>query len=101
MTEEAVGSRYYMHPELEDGRITVIKPYHDLYSLGKVIYWIFLNRRMFAREKFLEEGWNLAVFEKFENHFDVRPEMEHINAILKRLITRDKRKTFNSINEVI
>jgi serine/threonine protein kinase len=48
-TLEAVGARYYMAPELADGRIAEVKPAADVYSLGKVLYWL-LAGRIFDRE---------------------------------------------------
>lgn len=48
-TEEQVGSRFYIAPECEDGRTDEIGPATDMYSLGKVIYYLFSNGRIFAR----------------------------------------------------
>jgi serine/threonine protein kinase len=48
-TVEAVGARYYMAPELADGRAEDIKPAADVYSLGKVLYWL-LSGKIFDRE---------------------------------------------------
>lgn len=49
-TDEAVGSRWYMAPELEDGRLEDVTPRADVYSLGKILYWL-ITGRIFAREK--------------------------------------------------
>jgi serine/threonine protein kinase len=48
-TVEAVGARFYMAPELADGRADDIKPASDVYSLGKVLYWL-LSGSVFDRE---------------------------------------------------
>ncbi len=48
---EAVGSRYYMAPELEDGAQPNITPAADVYSLGKLLYYLLSGGRVFAREK--------------------------------------------------
>jgi serine/threonine protein kinase len=50
-TEEAVGSRFYCAPELRDGRLRpgVPEKAADVYSLGKVLYWM-LTGEIFDRE---------------------------------------------------
>lgn len=58
-TEEAVGPRWYMAPELEDGRTEHITPRCDVYSLGKVLYWM-LAGRIFSREKHRDPQYYLA-----------------------------------------
>lgn len=57
--EEAVGPRFFMAPELEDGRADVIAPSADVYSLGKLLYWM-LTGRIFSREKLRDDRWNLT-----------------------------------------
>lgn len=60
LTDEAVGSRFYMAPELEDGRADSVTPRVDVYSLGKILYWLFAGR-LFTREgKHREDEWNLT-----------------------------------------
>ena len=49
-TSEAVGARHYIAPELEDGRSVDPKPSSDVYSLGKLLYYI-LSGRSFSREQ--------------------------------------------------
>lgn len=48
--EEAVGARGYMAPECEGGRQEAVLPSSDVYSLGKILYWIMAGRS-FARER--------------------------------------------------
>jgi len=50
LTEEAVGSRYFTAPELEDGRAGEITPRADVYSMGKILYWL-MTGKVFSREK--------------------------------------------------
>ena len=38
--DEAVGSRYFMAPEFEDGKIEDVTANADVYSLGKLLYWL-------------------------------------------------------------
>ncbi len=106
LSQEAVGSMNYMHPELEDGIVQEVKPYHDLYSLGKVIYWIFSEGIIFSREKHREEGYDLCRFALSRDesgkatHYLMRIFEEHINRLLDGLITLDVSKRMNSINSV-
>lgn len=51
-TAEAVGSRYYMAPELQAGRNLDVDVRADIYSLGKVLYFLLSGGRMFPREEF-------------------------------------------------
>jgi serine/threonine protein kinase len=50
-TMEQVGSRFYMAPEMEAGRSTVVTATIDSYSLGKVLYFMLTGRHV-AREDF-------------------------------------------------
>lgn len=59
-TTEAVGARLYMAPELEDGRYEDAKPSADIYSLGKILYWLVSNKRQFSREKHRSERFDLT-----------------------------------------
>src|SRR5262249_46015552 len=43
-TSEAVGARKYMPPEWREGRIDNPLPTGDIYSLGKILYWMFQGR---------------------------------------------------------
>jgi len=43
-TSEAVGARKYMPPEWREGRTEEPRPTGDIYSLGKILYWIFQGR---------------------------------------------------------
>ena len=43
-TSEAVGARKYMPPEWREGRTENPLPTGDIYSLGKILYWLFKER---------------------------------------------------------
>jgi serine/threonine protein kinase len=47
---EAIGARYYMAPEAEAGRDDDADARTDIYSLGKILYWL-LNQSILPREK--------------------------------------------------
>jgi serine/threonine protein kinase len=93
LTEEAVGPFRYMAPELEDGRTDSVKPSADVYSLGKLLYWM-LSGRTFAREKHREESFNLAK--------NTRGSEYHlINQFLDKMITADPAGRFSTGREVL
>lgn len=50
-TDEAVGPRYFMAPELEDGRNPDVDARADVYSLGKLLYYLLSGGRVYSREK--------------------------------------------------
>ena len=50
-TIEQIGSRYYIPPELENGRTDTISKKSDSYTLGKILYFL-LTGKIFAREKY-------------------------------------------------
>ncbi len=52
-TMEQVGSRFYMAPEMERGRLTEVTSAVDSYSLGKVLYFMLTGRHI-AREAFAD-----------------------------------------------
>src|SRR5262249_44167880 len=59
LSAEAVGSRWYLALELEDGFAQDISPRADVYSLGKILYWI-LAGRAFSREKHRDTEFDLT-----------------------------------------
>jgi len=59
-TSEAVGPRFYMAPELEDGKNLDVSPSSDVYSLGKILYFILSKGKIFSREKYNQPKFNLS-----------------------------------------
>lgn len=57
--DEAVGARWFMAPELASGRAHDVRPACDVYSLGKLLYWM-LAGRVFDRERHREPEWQLS-----------------------------------------
>lgn len=55
---EAVGPRYYMAPELESGRDDDVDIRADVYSLGKIFYWL-LTGVALPRERLRERRYAL------------------------------------------
>ena len=88
ITEEAVGPYFYMAPELENGRLEDIIPSSDVYSLGKILYWLISNGKIFSREVHREEEYNLSKL------FKDLPEFHLINEYLDKMIVADPSKRF-------
>lgn len=81
-TIEAVGARYYMAPELADGRAEDVKPASDVYSLGKILYW-FLTGEVFDREDYRRKDRLLT------NHF-TDDSILQVHQLLDVMITYDR-----------
>lgn len=77
---EAVGARLFMAPELEDGRYEDAKPVADIYSLGKILYWLASNKVIFNREKHQDERYDLT-------RRDKTPAMAFVYHLLNGTIT--------------
>lgn len=92
-TDEAVGPFRYMAPELEDGRIDQVAPATDVYSLGKLLYWLFTGRS-FAREKHREPGNDLT-------RDEVDPFLHFVYALLDRMIVADPASRFPDAGAVL
>ena len=59
-SSEVVGSRFYMAPELEDGRQPDVGFEADVYSLGKMLYYVLSGGKVFSREKHSNRNWRLS-----------------------------------------
>jgi len=59
-TDEAVGPRFYMAPELEHGRNLDVDSSADIYSLGKILYWLLSGGVHLPRERYHEPLYRLA-----------------------------------------
>lgn len=81
VTMEQVGSRYYIPPELEDGRADEVSVASDIYSAGKVVYYL-MTGAMFARERHREEQYDLTL--RLSD-----PYFESVSRILDQTITVD------------
>lgn len=93
LTDEAVGSRYYMAPELEEGKTDKIMPYSDVYSLGKIFYWL-LTGNMFARENHHTTKYDLAITNPCRESY-------LINEFLDKMIVYEPKKRFKDGSAVL
>ncbi|HET6232517.1 MAG TPA: serine/threonine-protein kinase [Longimicrobiaceae bacterium] len=90
--DEAVGARLFIAPELADGRAEDVRPWSDVYSLGKVLYWMLNGGRVFDREQHRTPRWNLL--EKHKRNL-----YEHINRLLDKMITVEPSERFRTAEE--
>jgi serine/threonine protein kinase len=94
LTAEAVGPRYYIAPELEDGRADEVDKKCDVYSLGKLLYWLLSGGRVFSREQHRDPKYDLVVVRN-------DPALEHVNRLLDRMIVHDREKRLADAAEVV
>ncbi len=52
LTDEPLGSRSFAAPELEAGAAGPVGPKSDVYSLGKLLYWLVTGGKIFPRESY-------------------------------------------------
>ena len=100
-TAEAVGPRLFMAPELEDGRVENVTAACDVYSLGKVLYWLVSGGRMFSREKHRQPEWdlkgnNVGTVLGWNNIY-----FEHINRLLDLMIVADPSQRRSAANILV
>jgi serine/threonine protein kinase len=91
---EAVGARWYMAPELEDGINLEVHTEADIYSLGKILYWLLSGGKIFSREKHRISQYDLTLDRKDAGIFFVYD-------LLDGMIEADlARRRFKEANEV-
>jgi serine/threonine protein kinase len=82
LDDEAVGPIQFMAPELEAGGKLDISPAADVYSLGKVIYYMLSGGVVLPRERLHEEG--------FGKIFNGGEQYTLLQALLSRMICAPK-----------
>ncbi len=101
LTEEAVGPRLFIAPELEDGRFSEISSKSDIYSLGKILYWLLSGGKVFSREKHRLAEWDLKG-KNFDSPLGWNNiYMEHVNRLLDLMIVDDPEKRREAKNILI
>jgi serine/threonine-protein kinase len=90
LSSEAIGARHFIAPELEDGRVDDPRPSSDVYSLGKLLYYILGNHRSFARERHRDTAYDLRTpdadirlffaYELLDKTVDTNPVARYQNA---------------------
>ena len=92
-TSEAMGPRYYMAPELEDGRDPHPKPSSDCYSLGKLLYFMIAGR-IFARERHKDASYELR-------QPDSDPYLNFVYEILDRTIATSPADRYQDAGQLL
>lgn len=101
LTGEAVGPRDFIAPELEGGRASEVTSKCDIYSLGKLLYWLMSGGKTLPRERFREERYDLKGRDD-----DTWPVpgwrdiyMEHVNRLLDLMVQQspDERRSVSNI----
>lgn len=93
MLDEAMGSFRFMAPEMEDGQTDLIGMTTDIYSLGKIAYWLFAGR-IYNREKHRDPSFDLAKEGKDSwRHY--------LNDFLDKTTNHDPKKRIQQTAEVI
>jgi hypothetical protein len=59
-TVEGFGNRAFAAPECEPGSMDAARPASDVYSLGKVLYWMTTGGGLMVREQFNEDNLTIA-----------------------------------------
>ena len=90
---EAVGPRHFIAPEMEAGRRYLGEPSDrtDVYSLGKVLYWLLSGRRLIDREEHRAPGNNLVQMLDGQR-------WEHVNMLLDKMLVREPEGVFTVKN---
>lgn len=96
LTDEAVGARRYTAPELEDGRAAVIGPQVDVYSLGKILYWLMAGK-VFDREKHRASDWNLTGELVDAPDYKIA-DLAFVNELLDKSVTQEPGMRFSDAN---
>jgi len=101
---EAVGPRNFIAPELEDGFVERPQPQSDVYSLGKLLYWILSDKRIFAREKHRAPEFDLTA--RFRVPFSLPYYL--VNDVLDTMIDADPSRrlaagnlVYNAVEDLI
>jgi serine/threonine protein kinase len=91
---EPVGARWCMAPELEDGINLDVGKDADVYSLGKILYWLLSGGKIFSREKHRTSQYNLTRDRKDAGIFFVYDLLEGM------IEAEPARRAFRDANEV-
>ena len=91
---EKVGPRDFVAPELEFGRVEDVRPSADVYSLGKLLYWMISRGNIFPRERFRDREYNLRELLRDDR-------MEHLNRFLDYLVIEDPADRYQDAGMVL
>jgi serine/threonine protein kinase len=84
---EKVGPRFYIAPELRDGRLEEVTPASDVYSLGKLLHWM-LSGAEYDRENHRDPRHN--IIERRRDKI-----FEHVHGFLDGAITLEAQARYS------
>ncbi|MGD0307120.1 MAG: serine/threonine-protein kinase [Candidatus Acidiferrales bacterium] len=90
VSDEGVGSRNYIAPEMESGQHNLggASDRTDVYSLGKVIYWMLSGGRVFSREEHRSYSLSASLQDQ---------EMEYVHDLLDQMIVKEPTKRLRMV----
>jgi serine/threonine protein kinase len=89
---ERPGPAMFMAPELEDGGQLDVGPEADVYSLGKVIFFMLSGGMILPREKLRDSPYREVL---------AAPGLARLNSVLASMICEDRTARMKTMNEVI
>lgn len=85
LSDEGVGSKNFISPEMESGGTGEVSEAIDVYSLAKVLYWMVSGGKIFARENHRAGANNLALSIE-------RQRFEHVHMFLDKFLQSEPHK---------
>ena len=93
-TMEVAAPRWFGAPESRDGRLEDVTPAGDVYSLGKLLHWMF-SHQIFDRENHRADRYMLG------RGLPDRREFELVHELLDRMIVEEPLKRYPSATVVV
>lgn len=94
VTGDVMGPRWFTAPELELGNANEVLSMSDVYSLGKLLYWLLSEGRRLPREMHRDPGFDLVRTRR-------NPYLEHINRLLDEMIVYDQFRRLHNAQQVL
>jgi serine/threonine protein kinase len=95
VTQEQVGSRYFMPPELADGQTDNFSKAADIYCLGKLLYWMFKGRSYERENRIYDVDKDLRLIYENKHAFHFIYER-----IFEKTIKENPNERFQDANEL-
>jgi serine/threonine protein kinase len=90
--DELVGPRFFMAPELEGGGQLNVTPAADVYSLGKVIFYLISGGKILPREPLLQES--------YAHYFSGGQRHNLLRGLLARMVVEAPAQRIQTMEEV-
>ena len=97
-TDEAVGPRDFIAPELEGGRSDRIGEYNDIYSLGKLLYFVITGGTVLPRERHRELHFDLRRRLTSNDYVSVEScQLEYVSRILDHMVAENVEERYATL----